>query len=110
MAKPTETRLSVPTATAANSSVSSSPRPSVSRIGTISRQVRTARNSQSVISSTLPISPCDRALRDGGEFLVGQRHLAGDADTGLAGLHEVAGSAITARIAAVAAPPGCSAP
>ena len=41
----------------ANSSVSISPSTSVSRIGTISRQVCTARNSHSVISTTLPIRP-----------------------------------------------------
>ena len=54
---PTETRLSVPTATDANSRVSARPRVRVIRIGTISRQLRTARNSQSVISATLPIRP-----------------------------------------------------
>ena len=57
MPNPTDTRLSVPTATEANSRVSISPSPSVARIGTISRQVCTARNSHSVISTTLPISP-----------------------------------------------------
>ena len=57
MPKPTDTRLSVPTATEANSSVSIRPSPSVARIGRISRQVCTARNSQSVISTTLPIRP-----------------------------------------------------
>ena len=57
MPKPTDTRFSVPTAAAANSSVSIRPSTRVSRIGTISRQVCTARNSHSVISTTLPIRP-----------------------------------------------------
>ncbi len=52
-----EIRFSVPTASAANPVVSSSPRTSVSRIGTISRQERTARNSQIVMSTRLPTSP-----------------------------------------------------
>ena len=54
---PTETRFNVPTAAAANSTVRISPRPKVSRIGTISRHVRTARNSHNVINTTLPIRP-----------------------------------------------------
>ena len=57
MPNPTETRLSVPTAAVANATVSSNPSPSVSKIGTISRQVRTAKNSHTAISNTLPINP-----------------------------------------------------
>ena len=57
MPNPTETRFRVPMAAAAKVTVSSRPRPRVSRIGTISRQVRTAKNSQREINATLPTSP-----------------------------------------------------
>ena len=57
MAKATETRFSVPTASAAKPVVSDSPSAKVSRIGTISRQERTASTSHSVTSSRLPMMP-----------------------------------------------------
>ena len=56
-ANATLTRFSVPTASAANPVVSNKPSASVSRIGTISRQLRTARNNHSATSTVLPTRP-----------------------------------------------------
>ena len=104
---PTETRFSVPIAVAAKSSVSIRPRPSVARIGTISRQLPTARASQSAISATLPISPvtvpsatvanCVSASATGPVIR-----------TCAAPLSTKGSFAAAARMAAVAAPPGWS--
>ena len=109
MPNPTDTRLSVPTATDANSSVSISPSPSVPRIGTISRQVRTARNSHSVISAVLMISPvtmpcatvANSSSASGTDPVI--RTCAWPAFTN-------SSRAMAARTASVASPPGCSDP
>ena len=85
---PTETRLSVPTATVANSTVSISPSTSVIRIGTMSRHERTARNSHSVISTRTAHQTLHGPLSDGREFFVGQRHLPGDAHPRVTRFHE----------------------
>ncbi len=71
-ANATETRFSVPTASAANAVVSSRPSTSVTSTGTISRQLRTARNSSTTTSTKLTRSP---PPRPGGrrELLVRQR-------------------------------------
>ena len=109
MPKPTDTRLRVPTAAAANNRVSISPSPSVSRIGTISRHVRTARNSHSEISRTLPIMPATapfatlaNSSSERATFPVMRTRAAPD----------LTNSSVfaAARIAAVAAPPGSSTP
>ncbi len=57
MAKATEIRFSVPTASAAKPVVSSRPSSSVSAIGTVSRHERTAANSQTQTSRKLPPRP-----------------------------------------------------
>ena len=80
MAKATETRFSVPTARAANPLVSVRPSSRVSRMGMITRQLPTARNSHRVISATAADAAPHDALGDGGELLVRQRHRTGDAD------------------------------
>ena len=87
-AKATETRLSVPTASAANPVVVSSPSSKVSTIGTTSRQLFTARNSSTRDQRQAADQPLHRALRDGGELLVLERDVAGQADMGAAVAHE----------------------
>ena len=102
---PTDTRLSVPTEAAANSTVSISPSTRVSRIGTISRHDRTARNSHNVISTMLPISPWAAPWATVENSSSAAATWPVIFDTRGAGLHD-SRSAITARMAAVAAPPG----
>ena len=89
MPKPTETRLSVPTAAAANSSVSISPSPSVSK-DRHDQPPGLHREEQPERDQHHAASQADhRAFDHGGEFLVRQRHLPGDAHPRLARLHEL---------------------
>ncbi len=60
IAKATEIRFSTPMHTAAKLMVNESPSSRVARIGRISRQVRSARESQRAMSSTLMMPPVTR--------------------------------------------------
>ncbi len=109
MPKPTETRLSVPTAKVANNRVSISPIPSVSRIGTINRQLRTARNSQSEIRTmlaarpaTMPCATVANSSSASATEPVTRTRASPEATSG--------NPAISSRRRAAAAPPGCKAP
>ena len=106
---PTDTRFRVPTATDAKNRVIIRPRPSVIKIGTISRQDRTARNSQREISRTLPIRPqtapwatVANSSSARATWPVMRTRATPDCTK--------SSCAITARIACVAAPPGSSDP
>ncbi len=70
----------------------------------------TARKSQSVISTMLPEQADGRPFGDGREFLIGERHVAGDRARAPARIARRAVPRRPGRIALVAAPPGCSAP
>ena len=108
-AKATEIRFSVPTARAANPVVSSRPSSSVSSMGAISRQERTARNSHTAISRKLPtrpaMAPCNAVANSSSASGTAPvtRTCARPAATN-------SSLAAAARRSAVAAPPGCRAP
>ena len=107
-ANATDTRFSVPTATAANPVVSSRPSTSVPSTGKISRQDRMARNSHSAISAKLPANPatapCATIANSSSASatlpVIRTRACPPATNSSLAAI---------ARSASVAAPPGCNA-
>ena len=87
MAKATEIRFITPMTTAAKLMVSARPSTSVARIGTISRQERSARYSHSAISSDADDAAHHQPLGERGELLVRERDLPGIVHRGAPGFH-----------------------
>ncbi len=108
-AKATDTRFSVPTASAANPVVSSRPSTSVSSTGAISRQVRTASHSSTPTSNALPSRPVTAPLA---MVANSSSSSATDPVSRTWALPALTNSSLAAaaRMAWVAAAPGCSAP
>ncbi len=110
IAKATEIRLMTPMNTAAKLIVSARPSSRVARIGTISRQERSARNSHSAISSTLMMPPTTSPWVSEANCSSDKRDLTGIIDRGAAGLARPAGFSAIRTSAAVATPPGSNVP